>query len=53
MEKMNLFEMQAIAGGVSREEYCAELDAIMSDNWGSSLKVKRELLQNHLRRIAK
>ena len=31
---MNLFEMQAIAGGISREEYCAELDAIMSDNWG-------------------
>ena len=34
MEKMNLFEMQAIAGGISPEEYCAELDAIMSDNWG-------------------
>ena len=31
---MNLFEMQAIAGGISREEYCAELDAIMSDSWG-------------------
>lgn len=50
---MNLFEMQAIAGGISREEYCAELDAIMSDIGVSSLKVKRELLQNHLRRIAK
>ena len=38
MEKMNLFEMQAIAGGISREEYCAELDAIMSDNWGKFTK---------------
>ena len=34
MEKMNLFEMQAIAGGISREEYCAEREASMSDNWG-------------------
>lgn len=33
MEKMNLFEMQAIAGGISREEYCAELDSIIADNW--------------------
>ena len=49
---MNLFEMQAIAGGISREEYCAELDAIMSDNWGKFTK-SEELLQNHLRRIAK
>ncbi len=41
MEKMNLFEMQAIAGGVSREEYCAELDAIMSDNWGKFTKSEK------------
>ncbi len=34
MEKMNLFEMQAIVGGISREEYCAQLDAIISNNWG-------------------
>lgn len=26
---MNLFEMQTIAGGISREEYCAELNAII------------------------
>ena len=53
MEKMNLFEMQAIAGGISPEEYCAELDAIMSDNWGKFTKVKRKLLQNHMQRTAK
>ena len=41
MEKMNLFEMQAIAGGISREEYCAELDAIMSDNWGKFTKSEK------------
>ena len=40
MEKMNLFEMQAIAGGISREEYCAELDAIMSDNWGKCKRLR-------------
>lgn len=39
---MNLFEMQAIAGGVSREEYCAELDAIMSDNWGKFTKSEKK-----------
>lgn len=33
MEKMNLFEMQAIAGGVSREVYCADLSEIIADNW--------------------
>ena len=38
---MNLFEMQAIAGGISREEYCAELDAIMSDNWGKFTKSEK------------
>ena len=41
MEKMNLFEMQAVAGGISREEYCAELDAIMSDNWGKFTKSEK------------
>lgn len=35
MEKMNLLEMQAIAGGISAKEYCAELDAIIADNWGN------------------
>ena len=30
---MNLFEMQAIVGGISREEYCAELDEIITGNW--------------------
>ena len=29
MEKMNLFEMQAIAGGISRAEYCAQLKQLM------------------------
>ena len=33
MEKMNLFEMQTIAGGISREEYCAELNAIIGGHW--------------------
>ncbi len=33
MEKMNLFEMQTIAGGISREEYCADLSDIIADNW--------------------
>lgn len=50
---MNLFEMQAIAGGISREEYCAELDAIMSDNWGKFTKscckiICAELLSKNL-----
>ena len=31
MEKMNLFEMQAIAGGISREEYCAQLKKMMRE----------------------
>ena len=31
MEKMNLFEMQAIAGGISREEYCAQLKKMMCE----------------------
>ena len=31
---MNLFEMQAIAGGISREEYCAQLNTIIDNNWG-------------------
>ena len=42
MEKMNLFEMQAIAGGISPEEYCAEHDAIMSDNWGKLTKSEKK-----------
>ena len=33
MEKMNLFEMQAIAGGISREEYCSELSEIITNYW--------------------
>ena len=33
---MNLFEMQAIAGGISREEYCAEL---LSKNLCNSLNI--------------
>ena len=28
---MNLFEMQAIAGGISREEYCALLKKMMRE----------------------
>ena len=30
---MNLFEMQAIAVGISREEYCADLNAIIGGHW--------------------
>ena len=31
MEKMNLFEMQAMSGGISREEYCAQLKKMMCE----------------------
>ena len=40
MEKMNLFEMQAIAGGISQKEYCKQLGTIMAncdlDNGGTA-----------------
>ena len=28
---MNLFEMQAIAGGISQKEYCKQLGTIMAN----------------------
>ena len=31
MDKLNFFEMQAIAGGISREEYCAQLKQMMRE----------------------
>ena len=31
MDKLNFFEMQAIAGGISREEYCKQLGTIMAN----------------------
>ena len=31
MEKMNLFEMQAIAGGISQKEQCKQLGTIMAN----------------------
>ena len=31
MEKINLFEMQAITGGISRAEYCAQLKKMMRE----------------------
>lgn len=42
MDKLNFFEMQAIAGGVCAKEYCAELSAIMGANWNSMTESEKK-----------
>lgn len=33
MEKLTFKELHDIMGGISQEEYCAQLTQIISDNW--------------------
>lgn len=35
LEELDYKEMNEVTGGVSVAEYCATLDALMNDNWGS------------------
>ena len=52
MEKLTFKELHDIMGGISQEEYCAQLTQIISDNWDNWDDPHVIVLHMHMRNTA-